>query len=222
MNTYPVQLNLNGSLCVVVGGGRVGERKVRSLLDSGAQVRLVEPRDSAPACRLAGIERIARCFEPQDLAGARLVFAASDDSEVNSTVAELCRKQGLLCNRADDPTGGDFSLPAQLRRGDLLMTVSSNGAHPGFSAALRDRLSADYDESWTAIAALARVLRRRRLTPVEAETYNRKVLQVLQDRRLPGLFASRNIAGIESVLREFLGHDFPTEEIESLLPTESS
>jgi len=222
MHPYPLQLNLDGRLCVVVGGGRVGLRKVQGLLAAGARVRLVEPRDQAPACALAGIERVSRCFEPADLSGALLVFAASDDSEVNRRVAESARQRGLLCSRADEPSGGDFSLPAQLRRGALLFTVSSGGGHPGFAAALRDRLAEDFDDSWVFIADLARALRRRRLTPDRAQKYNPSVIRILLDARLPVMVAERDSDGIERLINETLGSELSLAELELSFPMESS
>lgn len=222
MSSYPVQLELRERLCVVVGGGQVGRRKAEGLLAVGARVRLVEPHAGAPGCALEGLERVARGFEPQDLEGAMLVFAASNDPELNRRVAELARQRGVLCNRADDPRGGDFALPAQLRRGELLLTVSSDGGHPGFAAALRDRLAAELDESWAFIAALARALRRRRLTPGESQTYNRKVMRALLDERLPRLVAACDWPGVERLLQESLGSALSLAELELSLPTDKT
>ncbi|PLY11788.1 MAG: siroheme synthase [Desulfuromonas sp.] len=222
MRAYPVQLNLKERLCVVVGGGCVGLRKAQGLLASSARVRLVEPRDAAPACALEGVERLARRFVPDDLEGALLAFAASDDPEVNRQVAAAASQRGVLCNRADDATGGDFSLPAQLRRGELLMTVSSGGSHPGLAAALRDRLAGEFDDSWAFIADLAQALRRRRLTPDEAKTYNPAVMHLLMDARLPDLVAKHDRDGIERLINETLGSNLSLDKLKLSFPTESS
>jgi len=222
MHSYPLQLNLDGRRCVVVGGGHVGLRKVQGLLAAGARVKLVEPLDAAPACALKGVERVPRGFEPEDLAGALLVFAACDAPEVNREVAEVARRRGVLCCRVDDPNGGDFALPAQLRRGELLVTVSSGGAHPGFAAALRDRIAEDLDESWSFITALAGALRRRQLTPGESQTYNRKVMRALLDERLPVLVASCDWQGVEGLMQELLGDKLSLAQLGLPLPTDKT
>jgi len=205
MSAYPIQLQLAGRLCVVVGGGRVGARKACGLLAAGAQVRLVEPREEAPACSLAGVERVARPFAPEDLEGALLVFAATDAAAVNARVAEEAQRRGLLVNRADDPSGGDFTLPALLRRGELLFAVSSGGANPALAAAVRDHLAGEWGEAWTVITAMARALRHRQLTPADADAYNHAVVRALLDERLPALVAAGDWPAVERHLQDFLG-----------------
>jgi len=221
MDLYPVQLQLSGRLCVVIGGGAVGTRKVSGLLAAGARVRLVEPRDAAPACGLAGVERVARRFETTDLDGALLVFAASDDAQVNAAVAAEARRRGLMVNRADEPHGGDFALPALLRRGELLVAVSSGGGHPGFAAAVRDRLAETLGEEWGILAALARELRSRRLTSGEADAYNRTVVRALLDERLVRLIAARDWPALERHLNESLGVEISLSELDLPLPTDT-
>jgi len=213
MNDYPVQIHLAGRLCVVVGGGRVGARKAQGLLAAGARVRLVEPRGEAPACRLAGVEHIARPFAVGDLEGALLVFAATDVPAVNATVADEAQRRGLLVNRADDPAGGDFTLPALLRRGELLFAVSSGGANPAFAAAVRDRLAETWAESWGGITTMARALRHRQLTPAEGDAYNHAVVRALLDDRLPALVAAGDWPAVERHLQDFLGAGFSLAEL---------
>ena len=220
MRSYPLHCDLSDRLCLVVGGGSVGARKVQGLASAGARVRLVEPRDDAPACSIAGVEHVRRHFAPVDLDGAVLVFAASDDPEVNAEVARLARERGQLCSRADLPGGGDFSVPATLNRGELAISVSSHGGHPGFAASLRDRLAGQFDESWGYIAAMARVLRRRRLTSEETDTYNRAVMRFLWAEELPSLVTRGDGEGIERLLQKFLGRELSLAELGLPLPTD--
>jgi cobalt-precorrin 5A hydrolase/precorrin-3B C17-methyltransferase len=143
---YPIVLtNLSGAPVVVVGGGPVGERKVRGLLETGARVRLISPEASPQLRAWAAAGRIVwqpRAYAPGDLAGARLVFAATGEREVNARVARDAALHGALCNVADAPEEGDFHLPALHRSGEMTIAVSSGGAAPGRSAALRDAIAA--------------------------------------------------------------------------------
>jgi cobalt-precorrin 5A hydrolase/precorrin-3B C17-methyltransferase len=145
-SAYPITLiNLRGAPVVVVGGGAVGERKLRGLLVVGAAVRLISPAATPDLRALAeggAIAWQARQYQPGDLAGARLVFAATDQRAVNAQVAADAAALGLLCNVADDPHIGDFHLPAVHREPGLLVAVSTAGASPARAKRLRDRIAA--------------------------------------------------------------------------------
>jgi cobalt-precorrin 5A hydrolase/precorrin-3B C17-methyltransferase len=143
---YPITLtNLRGALVVVVGGGAVGARKLRGLLAVGAAVRLISPAATPDLRALAGSGAItwhARAYQPGDLAGARLVFAATDQRAVNAQVADAAAALGILCNVADNPRGGDFHLPAVHRGPGLLVAVSTAGTNPARAKRLRDQIAA--------------------------------------------------------------------------------
>lgn len=143
---YPITLtNLRGALVVVVGGGAVGGRKLGGLLAVGAAVRLISPAATPELRSLADSGAItwhARPYQPGDLAGARLVFAATDQRAVNAQIADDAAALGLLCNVADDPRAGDFHLPAVHREPGLLVAVSTAGASPARAKRLRDQIAA--------------------------------------------------------------------------------
>src|SRR5689334_7557516 len=106
---------MQGRLAVVVGGGAVAERKIGGLLESGASVRLISPAATAELERLAGEYKIAwkaKAFEPADLDGAFLPFAATDDDAVNAAVVAAARARNLLVDDAGAAQRGDFSTPA--------------------------------------------------------------------------------------------------------------
>lgn len=142
---YPIVLTrLAGVLAVVVGGGAVGERKVRGLLAVGAEVRLVSPEATPRLRTWADEQRISwmqRDYVTGDLAGARLVFAATNQRAVNARVAREAAELGMLCNVADAPDEGNFHLPALHRGPELTIAVSSGGAAPARAVALRDAIA---------------------------------------------------------------------------------
>ena len=141
-NMYPVSLNIAGRCCVVIGAGKVAQRKVLGLLDAGAAVMVVGFEPSSKIQELADAGRIvlhARGFVPSDLDGCWLVVAATDDDEVNHHVAEVAKKLGILCGLASGGVG-DFTAPAVLNQGDLQVAISTQGASPAYARLLRDYL----------------------------------------------------------------------------------
>ncbi len=154
---YPIHLALEGSRVLVVGGGSVAERRVERLLKAGARVRLVSPEVTPVLADLRerrAIEHLPRAFEPSDLEGVVLAFAATDDPQVNHRVADAARRRGILVNVADDPLFCDFTLPACVIRDSLVISVATNARAPGLSAALRRRLEAQYGPEWGVLCGL--------------------------------------------------------------------
>jgi precorrin-2 dehydrogenase/sirohydrochlorin ferrochelatase len=164
MGYFPVCVDMAGRPCLVVGGGAVAERKAEGLLAAGARTTVVSPALTAwleAWAREGRIRVIPRGYETGDLAGQSLVFVATDDGAVNARVAGDARRAGLLVNAADDPAHCDFILPAVLRRGALMVAVSTGGASPALSRAVRDELDAYLDrEDYAALAEVAADVRR--------------------------------------------------------------
>ena len=161
--TYPIVLtNLASVRCVVVGGGAVAERKVDGLLAGGARPVVISPNltQRLAAWRAAGqIEHLAREYLPGDLAGAALAFAATDDSAANAAVAAEGARLGLLVNVADDPAAGSFHTAATVRRGELLLAVSTGGHSPALAARVRGELAERYGDEYGQLLALLGGLR---------------------------------------------------------------
>lgn len=161
MRHYPVMLDVTGRRAVVVGGGRVGERKVDGLLEAGAEVLVVSPEVTPALAARAEAGAIAwrrRPYLREDLDGACLVFAATDRREVNAAVLADARAAGIPCNVVDDPEGCDFIVPAVVRRGDLVLAVSTGGASPAVARKVREALEAHFGPEWAPyLDLLARV-----------------------------------------------------------------
>lgn len=162
MAHYPIHLNLESGKCVVIGGGAVAERKVQSLLDFGARVTVVAPEVTPTLSRLADtgkIQRVDDAYRPGMLAGAVLVIAATDDSETNKAVSEEAQALGIPVNVVDDPDLCTFFVPSVLRRGDLVISVSTSGKSPSLAKRLREKLESCIGPEYGELADLLGELR---------------------------------------------------------------
>jgi precorrin-2 dehydrogenase/sirohydrochlorin ferrochelatase len=207
MRYYPICVDMAGRACLVVGGGIVAERKVTGLLESGARVTVVSPALTARLEAWAHegqIRVIRRGYETGDLADQSLVFIATDDGEVNATVAADARAAGVLINAADDPAHCDFIIPAVLTRGALTVAVSTGGASPALSRAVRDELETHLDRedyaSLLEVAADARARLRERSAPQPWERWRQAL-----DGEVRRLVSAGRVGEARARLMERLG-----------------
>jgi precorrin-2 dehydrogenase/sirohydrochlorin ferrochelatase len=140
---YPAFIDLENRPVLVVGGGTVAERKVETLLETGALVTLVSPEITDQLQGYSKSKRITvlqRGFIPSDLDGVLLVISATDDPKTQSEVASIAASKNILVNTVDKPDLCSFIVPAILRRGDITIAISTSGKSPSLAAELRTRL----------------------------------------------------------------------------------
>lgn len=165
---------------MVVGGGKVAGRKARKLLQARALVKVVSP-EIEPALASVAIEAERRPYEPGDLAGAALAFAATDSREVNAAVTREAKDRGIPVNVADRPSEGDFALPSTLRRGGLQVAVSTGGASPTLAREIRQKLEEMFGPEWAGVVEeLEKARREGRETDEELEGVVRRCLSLLR------------------------------------------
>lgn len=134
---YPLFLDLTGQPVVVIGGGKVATRKIRSLLLAGAKVMVISPQaDRLPK----NVRWIRRSYRRGDLAGARLVIAATNDLPVNEAVCREAKRRRQLVNCVAPPAAGNFIVPALARRGAIAIAISTGGVSPALAKRLRQKL----------------------------------------------------------------------------------
>jgi len=156
---YPIVLKLFGRRALVVGGGEVALRKARALADAGARVCVVAPKLVAGFTEDGRFECLAARYEKRHLEGALVAVAATDDEAVNRRVAEDARAADVLVNVVDRPELCDFIVPAQVRRGDLLIAISTSGAAPSLARRLRERLEKELGPEYATLLEVLREVR---------------------------------------------------------------
>jgi len=151
MEMFPLFLKLEGRPCLLVGAGRVGEGKLKSLLRAGARVNVVAPKAREGVQRLAKSAEIVwrkRKFTARDLEGVVLVVAATSSHHTNAAIFREARRRGVLCNAVDDPRNCDFYYPAVLTRGSLQIAISTGGASPELASRLRKELESCFGREY--------------------------------------------------------------------------
>jgi precorrin-2 dehydrogenase/sirohydrochlorin ferrochelatase len=163
LSSYPIALiGLADALCVVVGGGEVAVRKVAALREAGARPVVISPVVDETLQRRAErgeIQLVPRPYRPGDLAGARLVIAATDDSATNCAVWREAQAVGCLVNVVDDPAHCNFYVPATVRRGALTISISTAGNSPALARRIRQSLEHQFDDGYQPYLALLGELR---------------------------------------------------------------
>jgi precorrin-2 dehydrogenase/sirohydrochlorin ferrochelatase len=153
MALFPIMVKLEGRECVVVGAGKVATAKIKGLLSCGAMVTVVSPKAGYWIRAQASAGKMVwrrRQFSPHDLAGAFMVIAATDSPTTNAAVFRCCQARNVLCNSVDDPAHCDFFYPAVVRRGPLLIAISTSGRSPALAARLRRELARQFGPEWSA------------------------------------------------------------------------
>lgn len=211
MKYYPVNLDIENRDCLVVGGGQVGTRKVAALVDCRARVTLVSPEATDDLKALADAGRIAwrqRPYVEEDLGGMFLVIGATSDETLNRRVHADAQRQNLLCNIADRPEICNFILPAVVRRGDLLIAVSTSGRSPAFAKRLRQSLEKQFGPEYGTFLHVMGGIRGRLLAQAHAPEAHKPLFEQLIDGGLVDLIRTGNAVEIDALLARILGDGF--------------
>jgi siroheme synthase-like protein len=145
MTLLPIFMRLEGRPVLVVGAGTVALAKIESLLAAGAAITVVAPKTIPRIRELAHHDALLwrqREFQPDDLEGAFVVIAATNDSAVNRSVFEEARRRNIACNAVDDPPNCDFYFGSVVARGDLQIAISTAGESPALAQRLRQEIDA--------------------------------------------------------------------------------
>jgi siroheme synthase-like protein len=140
---YPVFLNMQGQLCVVIGGGEIAERKVQALLEAGSIVTLIAPECTDGLVAMTSYPSVTwlqRTYQPGDLEGAFIAIAATDDRAVNEAVTKEATERNTPLNVVDVTDLCTFIAPSVIRRGPVTLAISTGGMGPALARKLRREL----------------------------------------------------------------------------------
>lgn len=179
MNYYPAFLNLKGKKAIIVGGGKIAERKALTLIKAGANVTVISPQLSLRLQKEKGAQRIrhkSRAYRRGDLKGSFLVIAATDSPEVNTNVAKEAHS---LLNVVDVPSECNFIAPSVVKRGALVFAISTSGASPALAKTIRKEIEKLYGTVFSDYLEFIKTLRVRAMQEISDKKMREKFLKSL-------------------------------------------
>lgn len=207
MGYLSFNIQIEGKEIVVVGGGKVAERKVGNILPAGAKLTVISPTVTFELQQLRDsglIFHIPRKYQSGDLDSAFMAIAATNDRETNRQVASDACNLGILAEITDNPSSGNITSPAIIRQGDLSVAISTNNLAPALAATIKRELLLLFGPEYARSVTLLGRIREKLLTDGRGSTYNKQVLSNLAEK-LPVLFASGATEQIDELLQQHLG-----------------
>jgi precorrin-2 dehydrogenase len=217
MKYYPIFLDIQGKDCLVVGGGTVGLRKAVTLEKCGANVKIISDRFSV---QFDELEKLSICFEQKgyekkDIKGMFLVFAATNNSDLNQQIKKDAFLYNILCNVADEPDNSDFLLPSIVDRGDLVVAVSTSGSSPAMAKRISEDLGRRFGPEYAVFMEFMGNIRKRLLSTGHDPDEHRTVFYTLIDRGILEMIKANEKIKINAVLCDVLGKEFTYQDLVS-------
>ncbi len=216
MKYYPVHLDINNRNVLVVGGGSVGTRKVKTLLDCGARVTVVSPEVSRQLRELAASGNIIlaeRSYQSKDLNDVFVVIGATDDQKLNQQISSDADRLNTLCNIADRPEVCNFILPSIVQRDNLVITISTSGKSPALAKKLRQALENQFGEEYGTLLQLMGAIRKKLLQQAHKPEAHKPLFEQLINSDLIVMIQESEVEKIDSLLFEVLGEGYKFEEL---------
>ena len=212
MKYYPVNLDIKNRRCLVVGGGSVGGRKIKTLLECGAIVTVISPVVTLEIQSLADkgtINLKKRSYRTYDIdENFFLVIGATDNDKLNRLIHKDAERFNMLCNIADRPEVCNFILPAIVHRGDLLIAVSTSGKSPAFAKKLRQRLEKEYGDEYAEFLELMGAIREKLLSAEHEPEAHKHLFEELISQGLVEMIKKGREDKIDALLVDLFGEEY--------------
>ena len=190
---YPVYIDLTGRKAVVIGGGTVAERKVRSLLRARAEVKVISPQltKNLERQKAKGIlTHVCRSYRRGDLSSAFLVIAATASQEINERVS---RDAPCLVNVVDKPDLCNFIVPSLVQRGHLQFAISTSGMSPALARAIRKELEKIYGKEFADYVKVLKIIRKEALSHIKDKKKRTAFLKSVASEKIITMLRSKGL-----------------------------
>jgi len=207
MSYYPILLDLSGKKAVVVGGGMVAQRKIETLIECGAIIHVVS-KDLTPELqnRLENgdIKLLAHEFDESHIEDAFIIIVATNDKILNRRISECAKKRNMLVNAVDQPAECNFIVPSIIKRGDLLIAVSTSGKSPAMAKKIRETLTDQFGKEYESFLLMMGRIRKGLLSKDISDEDRNRIFHELVDSPILDLIKQHDFTGVAAELKRIL------------------
>lgn len=200
MNRFPLCINLEDKRFLIVGYGRIAKRKLKAISEFTSNIKIIT-KDPTEEELGKGIEIVNKCFDEKDLEGVDFVITATGNREQDEAVVASCKAKGIPVNAADDREECDFFLPGIIKRGDLVVSVSTSGKSPAYSRHLREQIEDVIPDNIEKILDILGKLRNTLPSKVEPQVERSKIYNYVMSKLLS--MDDLDEANVDEIIEEY-------------------
>jgi precorrin-2 dehydrogenase / sirohydrochlorin ferrochelatase len=197
---YPVFLDITDKECLVIGGGKVAERKVTMLLQFKARVIVIGPVMTKTLLKLGEkgkIEYFQRSYTAKDLDNMALIFACTDNNAINTKIKKEAARRNIPVNVVDSPDVCDFIVPSIIKKGDLTIAISTSGVLPLLSKKLRQKIEEVVTEDYLEYLNIIGKFRRHLIKTVKEARKRAAIMKNIEKMEMREIITT----GLENIIK---------------------
>lgn len=200
MNRFPLCINLEDKRFLIVGYGRIAKRKLKAISEFTSNIKIIT-KDPTEEKLGKGIEIVNKCFDEKDIEGMDFVITATGSREQDEAIVAACKSRGIPVNAADDRDECDFFLPGIIKRGDLVVSVSTSGKSPAYSKHLREQIEDVIPDSIEKVLDIMGELRKSLPSKVESQVERSKIYNYVMSKLLS--MDDLDKANVDKIIEEY-------------------
>jgi len=216
---FPIYLDIRNKKVLVVGGGVIAQRKIESLLEAGANILLASKELTRQIRKYEEEGRIfvIGCeYEKKYLEKVFMVIAATDDAELNHRISQDALEKGLLINAVDQPEDCNFIFPSVLKRGDLVLAISTSGKSPALAKKIREQLEQEFGNEYEILLNIMGFLRKEIFSWNLPQHQNSLLFRQLIAGALPEAIHEKNWKRVTEIINSTLNKNYSRELIKKM------
>jgi len=200
MNRFPLCINLEDKSFLVVGSGRIARRKLSAISEFTSNITVISKKGAEGLAR-EGIKVVNKCFDDKDLEGFDFVITATGSREQDEAIVAACKSRGIPVNAADDREECDFFLPGIIKRGDLVVSVSTSGKSPAYSKHLREQIEEIIPDNIEKVLDIMGELRKILPSKVDSQEERSKIYNYVMSKLLS--IDNLDKANLDEIIEEY-------------------
>jgi precorrin-2 dehydrogenase / sirohydrochlorin ferrochelatase len=216
MAYYPVLLDLSGKKVIIIGGGKVAQRKIETLLSYGAVIHVIS-KDLTPELKSllekGDIKLLGDEFDESFIKDAFLLIVATNDKTLNRKVSSIAREKNILVNTVDQPEECSFIVPSIIKRDDLIVAISTSGKSPALAKRIRETLEGQFGDEYGSFLSLMGKIRKELVSSGMPEDDRNKIFHNLVDSPILKLLRARDMAAAAEEMQRILKREFSSDDV---------